>query len=191
MLGYHGCDAHVAHAVVNGETSLMQSDKDYDWLGPGAYFWESDPLRAFEWASDAKSRGKLERPAVVGAAIDLGNCLDLLARQNLDLVGQAHQLLVDDRREANLPMPVNKELAGQPGDLPLRRLDCAVIRFLHELVGQVDEPLFDTVRGMLPEGEQLYEGAGFRARNHIQIAVCNMDAILGVFYPPAFVPGSY
>jgi hypothetical protein len=33
------------------------------------------------------------------------------------------------------------------------------------------------------EGETLYEGAGFRRQNHIQIAVINLECIKGVFLP--------
>ncbi len=46
VLGYHGCDRRTGLKAVNGEVELIQSDKDFDWLGPGAYFWESDPQRA-------------------------------------------------------------------------------------------------------------------------------------------------
>ncbi len=60
-------------AVLNG-AGILQSDRDYDWLGPGAYFWESDPLRAMEWAKWKSKRGEYNRPAVIGAVIDLGNC---------------------------------------------------------------------------------------------------------------------
>ena len=55
----------------------------------------------------------------------------------------------------------------------------------------MDSPQFDTVRGLFPEGTPLYDGAGFRERNHVQLAVRNTDQILGCFYPPQFVPGTY
>ena len=191
VLGYHGCDADIASQIVNGKSQLLKSDKDYDWLGPGAYFWESDPQRAFEWAVEAQGRGGVKRPALVGAVIDLGNCLDLLARENLDLVRQAHDLFIEEQEDAGLAIPVNKGLDGRKDELILRRLDCAVVRFLHDVLARMDLPPFDTVRGLFPEGEPLYDGAGFRARNHIQLAVCNTDMIKGVFYPPEFVPGAH
>ena len=50
VLGYHGCDEDIGREAIRGDTALIQSDKDYDWLGPGAYFRESDPKRAWEWA---------------------------------------------------------------------------------------------------------------------------------------------
>ena len=71
MLGYHGCDRTLAERAVNGEIELLQSERDFDWLGPGAYFWESDPQRAFEWAKWKAAREDYSNPAVVGAVIDL------------------------------------------------------------------------------------------------------------------------
>jgi hypothetical protein len=46
---------------------------------------------------------------------------------------------------------------------------------------QHDPSFFDTVRGMFPEGDALYEGAGFRAKNHIQLCVVNPNSIIGYF----------
>jgi hypothetical protein len=45
ILGYHGCDADVATRLIEGEP-FKASENDYDWLGPGIYFWESNPQRA-------------------------------------------------------------------------------------------------------------------------------------------------
>jgi hypothetical protein len=187
VLGYHGCDAEIARKVINRDDELRPSGKKYDWLGPGTYFWESDPHRAMEWAREAKKRGRIGAPAVVGAAIDLGNCLDLLNRQNIELVRDAHALFVKEQKRSGLPIPENKSLAGEP-DKILRYLDRAVIQYLHEIFVKAGEAAFDSVRGLFPEGDQLYAGAGFRDRNHIQIAVCNTKRMLGLFYPPEYPP---
>lgn len=187
VLGYHGCDAEVARKLVNREDPLRPSDKKYDWLGPGAYFWESDPRRAMEWAEQAKARGRVQTPAVVGAVIDLGNCLDLLNRENIELVREAHGLFVEEQERSGLPIPENRSLDGEP-DKILRFLDRAVIQFLHEIFDAAGEAVFDSVRGLFPEGDELYPGAGFRDRNHIQIAVCNPELVLGLFYSPAYPP---
>lgn len=29
---------------------MRSSDNDYDWLGPGIYFWENNPKRAIDYA---------------------------------------------------------------------------------------------------------------------------------------------
>ncbi len=43
VLGYHGCEAAVAEKLLAGEP-FKASSNDYDWLGPGIYFWK--PTRA-------------------------------------------------------------------------------------------------------------------------------------------------
>ena len=85
VLGYHGCDEEVGRRAIVEGGRLIRSEKDYDWLGPGAYFWESDPVRALEWATLRVERGDYASAFVIGAVIDLRNCLDLVARENLFL----------------------------------------------------------------------------------------------------------
>ena len=189
MLGYHGCDRATAQKAVNGDISLIQSDRDYDWLGPGAYFWEADPQRAREWAEWKVSRGDYAEAAVIGAVIDLRHCLDLVSREDLELVQAAHKSFVRLQRAAALPLPENRSVRGQPdADRVLRFLDCAVLRHLHSILDSQPpgdryiEP-FDTVRGMFTEGKKLYAGSGFRKKSHVQIAVRSDACIKGIFIP--------
>ena len=51
VLGYHGCDHSVGERLLAG-TAFKLSDNDYDWLGPGIYFWEANPLRGLEFAQE-------------------------------------------------------------------------------------------------------------------------------------------
>ena len=190
VLAYHGCDKSVADRVLSGDTKLLQSKRQFDWLGPGAYFWESDPQRAQEWAEWKAKRGDYKKPTVIGAAIDLGNCLDLITRQDLELVKAAHASLQQTLTKAGLPMPENKSPEGRDEpDRLLRYLDCAVITHLHESMVSSDPSdasgiaPFDTVRGMFTEGAPLYDGCGFLEKSHVQIAVRNNTCIKGVFVP--------
>lgn len=180
VLGYHGCDAAVGEKVLRGEVDLLKSERAYDWLGPGAYFWEADPLRAWEWADERKRLGKIDRPFVIGAAIDLGNCLDLIARESLEILASSYAKLVEVTKKAadGRSLPTNR---GTDGDKLLRYLDCAVIKFLHDALAARDEPQFNTVRGLFVEGEDLYPGAGFKKRTHVQIAVCTRQSVKGYF----------
>jgi hypothetical protein len=188
----------VAHKVVAQGANLVASNQDFDWLGPGIYFWESDPKRAMERAQSKVQRGSYKTAAVVGAVIDLSNCLDLVARQNLELVRKAYHSFVELQRQAALPLPVNKDARAHPNsDRLFRYLDCAVIKYLHEIIqsqtGQKRsiEP-FDTVRGMFTEGAELYPGSGFKERSHVQIAVRSLACIKGVFIPKNLdVDGAY
>ena len=45
------------------------SQKPYDWLGHGLYFWENNYDRALDWATQKKHRGGIKEPAVVGAVL--------------------------------------------------------------------------------------------------------------------------
>lgn len=184
VLGYHGCDRSVAERAIAGEHDLITSDKKYDWLGPGAYFWEADPRRAAEWADWKVSIGAYEDAAVVGAVIDLRNCLDLVNREDLELLRAAHRSFLDMQEKGGLPVPVNKSIPNRPDeDRSLRFLDCAVIRHLHGMLEGSDVEPFDTVRGMFTEGDALYAGCGFRERSHVQLAIRNTNCILGLFWP--------
>jgi hypothetical protein len=189
VLAYHGCESSVASRAVDGEIDILQSERAYDWLGPGAYFWESDPIRAREWAESKVARGDYKTADVIGAVIDLGHCLDLVARENLELVRGAYRAFRAEQKASGLPMPENKSVKGQPDqDRVLRYLDCAVIRHLHTAIERVPEAEtivqpFDTVRGMFTEGRKLYPGCGYREKTHAQIAVRNAGCIKGIFHP--------
>lgn len=60
-----------------------------------------------------------------------------------------------------------------------------VFNSLHRLREEGKEPPYDTVRGLFWEGEPLYDNAGVRQGNHIQICVRDPDCILGYFRPIA------
>lgn len=194
VLGFHGCDRDVGEALLHGEfVHLEPSTNKYDWLGNGIYFWENDPQRAWEFAEEQHrkphtSKGHVKDPFVIGAVIDLGLCLNLSDRRALGELRTAHQALVRLHKQNAEPLPENKG----PG-FGARYLDRAVVEMLHGLRAQLDEqapdlglprvPPYDTVRSAFPEGEELYAGAGFRAKNHIQIAVRNTSCIKGYFRP--------
>jgi hypothetical protein len=55
ILGYHGCDVRIAEALLEGK-AFKQSLNDYDWLGPGVYFWEANPQRGLDFAIEASAR---------------------------------------------------------------------------------------------------------------------------------------
>lgn len=186
VLGYHGCEAETALQVIAGRSDIRLSDKNFDWLGPGAYFWEADPKRALEWAQWKVERREYKEPGIVGAVIDLRNCLDLVASESLDLLRDAHASYLKLRTKSGLPMPENKSAPGNPNeDRVLRFLDCAVIKHLHAMMADAKDlgGPFDTVRGMFTEGGVLYPGAGVSRRSHVQIAVLNTSCILGFFRP--------
>lgn len=179
ILGYHGCDEAVAERVLQNKAFKL-SQNDYDWLGEGVYFWEANPLRGLEFATESANRksSKIKLPAVVGAVIHLGYCLDLTTSRGLQQVKTAHERLRQVFKEAGEPMPQN-----QPDGLR-HNLDCAVINYVHRLEAEEKKLPFDTVKGIFIEAPDLYPGSAFGSKNHIQIAVRNLDCIKGVFRVP-------
>lgn len=184
VVGFHGCDRQVALRVVNGETPLIASRNDYDWLGSGIYFWENNLERALQWAeaSAQQSGSKIREPFAVGAVIDLGYCLDLLDSACIREVKKAYDVLRQSLAESHLSMPRNYAPKGSE-EVLMRKLDCAVIQTAHQHSAVEFGRQYDSVRAMFQEGAPLYEGVGFMDRNHIQLCVCNPNCILGYFLP--------
>lgn len=189
IIGFHGCDISVRDKVVckKGEI-LKSSDNEYDWLGGGVYFWENNYERAYEFAKFLKEnpphnkKQKIKTPAVIGAIIDLGFCLDLLDSSNLKLLKESYKILKQLKEKQNLEIPQNVPLVKN-GDLLKRNLDCAVIELIHQHRKEKELQSFDSVRGVFFEGNELYPNAGFREKNHIQIAIRNPNSIKGFFIP--------
>ncbi|MDO9179508.1 MAG: hypothetical protein Q7U16_14500 [Agitococcus sp.] len=184
VYGFHGLDEDVAFKILNQQDNLLPSTNDYDLLGTGIYFWENNLERASQYAElDSKRQAtKIIKPFVLGALIDLGNCLDLLDQKHLDFLTFAYSEMRRSLEEQELPLPSNGQFGQNDFDFRKRELDCAVIRYAHQLACN-DGEIFDSVRAAFWEGETLYEGAGFRKQNHIQIAVLNPNCIKAVFLP--------
>ena len=192
VIGFHGCDIDVRDRIVCDNDSLKPSDNNYDWLGNGVYFWENDYERALDFARFLKEnpphnkKQKINEPAVIGAVLDLGFCLDLLDSGNLKILKQGYKLLKDLEKQG-FEIPENVPLI-KDGDLIKRHLDCAVIEIIQQHCKEKDLPLFDSVRAVFFEGKELYPNAGFRDKNHIQIAVRNPNCIKGYFIPRSMDP---
>ena len=143
------------------------------------YFWESNPERALEFAREKKGRGdKIRDPFAIGAVIDLGLCLDLTTKDSIQRLMSAHEVLVQAFDADGQKPPVN-------GPEPWRRrLDCAVIRTLHQVLKTSDAQPIDSVRGVFTEGSPIYAGSAFFEKTHVQIAVLSLECIKAVFRIP-------
>ena len=186
VTGYHGCDAAVAARVLAGAARLNLSRNAYDWLGEGIYFWEHGPQRAREWAIEQAnlSGAKIKEPSVVGARINLGECLDLLDTANTRILGEWYSEFRQAARQKRSRMPENRDAPGsRRGDKVLRFLDRAVIDFTVSRVAEAEGIIYQTVRGVFLEGEAAFPGSKIARKSHIQIAVRDPACILGFFQP--------
>jgi hypothetical protein len=181
ILGYHGCDRVVGEKLIAGEP-FEHSANNWDWLGPGSYFWEANPKRGYDFAAELKERaykhGKVAEPFVVGAVLQLGLCLDLSTLAGIEIVKEAYSQIVALYDKAAVTLPENNM------DLLRRNLDCAVIGYVHEVREQERLPAIDTVRGVFVEGGPAFPGSGFHEKTHIQLCIRNPRCIKGVFRVP-------
>lgn len=182
ILGFHGCDRSVGESILNARRTkhLTPSQKAYDWLGHGIYFWEGNPSRALEWAKARNKEGKIKEPFVLGAIIDLRHCLDLFDSSGLQQVKDAHDELISVLEVVGIEAPKN---VGKTPDKAGRALDCAVMNYLHAYRKSRAEIEYDSIRGPFLEGGELYPSAGFQTHNHIQLCIRNNECIKGYFRP--------
>ena len=198
VVGFHGCDRTVADKVIQQNAHLSSSENKYDWLGHGIYFWEGSYERAYSWA---KNSSKVSNPAVIGAFIRLGNCLDLLDTVKIEYLKLGYEILAQEANKLQIALPQNKSFRN--GISFNRELDCEVIQRIHQfnnelIANRLDLPdvegenrvkvqchpdFIDSVRGMFPEGDEVYPGAGFLSQNHIQLCIVNPNCIIGYFNP--------
>jgi len=184
ILGFHGCELSEQKKLIDDPSYVRLSKNSYDWLGHGMYFWENNPERALLWAEQKKKAGTLKEPAVVGAVLSLGKCLDLLDSAYIDLLKKSYQLFKIDAEKLDKPIPKNVNHLSDAGkDRVLRYLDCAVIEYTHSFLKSQKEVPFDSVRAAFIEGEPIYPGAGFNEKTHIQICIINSNCIKGFFKP--------
>jgi hypothetical protein len=180
ITGFHSCDKEVGLRILNGQDDLISSDNTWDWLGPGIYFWEQNPARALEYAiscsnGSQKNKIPIKTPFVLGAIIELRNCLNLLEPSSLNIVKDAHEYVLNLYNKSGEPMPKNKGAN--------RQLDCAVIRYVHETNKKLNLPGYDTIRSAFLEGDPIYPHSNFTDRLHIEICVLNPECIKGYFLP--------
>jgi hypothetical protein len=169
VIGYHACAKAVSDRVLLEDEPFRPSANDWDWLGHGIYFWEYGYQRAFDWGR-TWPRLQGEDVTVVGAIIQLGQCLDLLDT-------------VYTRELAEFAAThVARGLALPPNSGAKRMGDCFLINAFCGAATHVGAR-FDTVRGLFQEGDPIFEGSGLRRENHIQVVVREPRAIIGLFRP--------
>jgi hypothetical protein len=195
IIGFHGCDKSVCDSLLNNPNDIKISEKPYDWLGHGIYFWENNYERALHWAKDKEERGEIKEASVIGAVLTLDICFDLLDSRFTEMIGHYYSLMEANYEEIGREMPKNRDAkADVHHDKILRVLDCSVIEFMHDTIkerikkdtetkGFTTYKKFDSLRGVFTEGGPAFDGAGIQLKNHIQICIRNPNCIKGFFLP--------
>lgn len=158
VIGFHGTDREVVEDILNGRERLEPSPRGYDWLGDGIYFWEDDPVMALWWAKRSREESlkankayrlpvKVETPAVIGAVIYVGECLNLAFAENQETIRQVHSSIAGHYRKLHHKLPSN--------DFFYRNLDCLVVNEACRALQRARGKRVDTVRGVFagrPDG---------------------------------------
>ena len=185
IIGYHGCDRALVENVLLRRERLKPSHNDYDWLGGGIYFWEYGCQRAMDWATGISKRRPeiVKTPAVIGAHIHLGVCLDLLDVQFTEKLAELYPKFKEAFRIQGIAIPKNQKAHNKDRDLVRRKLDCALLNWAIPMIEKDLEVKIQTVRGVFQEGARAYPGSGIMKKSHIQVVVRDSNCILGYFLP--------
>jgi membrane protease subunit (stomatin/prohibitin family) len=162
-IGFHGTSVEAAQRILS--TGFEISRNEYDWLGDGAYFFQDAPARALEWALQRFGANA----AVIGAEIDLDDCIDLLDIPWEQVILTAFDGFIGELTRAGKPIP--RQTAGA------HRLDRYVIDYLATRMA-ADGMLVRSVRAVFPEGKPLFPGSALLSRSHVQIAVRDRSAVI-------------
>ena len=120
VVGYHGTTLSVALRLVTRVNGFMLSERDFDWLGRGVYFWEYAPKQAMNFARIRQRQLKQkkqktlveeqranEQLAVVACMIRLGFCLDMTEPQNVEYVEEIYASYKGSMTMAGEDLPHN------------------------------------------------------------------------------------
>lgn len=184
---FHGTTLQVAKEIVSRRHFLI-TKKNYHWLGPGAYFFQDAPFRAWAWAVELCTKYPAEKPAVVVVDVQMKQCLDLLDIVHWPLIEESYREytriygpkaktqerpVISRHDGKKFPLFSNKELDRKSG---ANFLDNDVIKLAIMKYEQKTGKTVNLVRAAFIEGRELYESSFFYSHYHIQVAVINNEA---------------
>jgi hypothetical protein len=193
LIAYHGCDVTTRDDLVSGRIKhLNHSNNQYDWLGPGAYFFEGDVERALLFAQASHDNPvrrytakPIATPAVVGSLLQIQNWLDMTTQAGIKEFGMAYHAMVAGLNVTGSAIPTNRPASDSDTDVIYRALDNAVFTWLHKArASQLPAlPAFQAVRAAFHQGDKIAPTSGFHASTHVQISVRENNCVVGWFLP--------
>ena len=172
IVAFHGTTRSVAERLVDGG-DFAPSGRSYEWLGTGVYFWEYAPKQAWRWARDHR---KASDPAVVGAMLRLGNCLDLLDPENVRWLKRIHDDMMENWRRSRAQVPRNHR--------DRKSLDCAVFNWIYARSDAASTPIETSRAVYVPtdKAKRVWAGSWIYEESHIQVCVREPKNILALWH---------
>ena len=202
---YHGTTLEAAE-LIRDVGHMRVTENAHDWLGPGAYFFQEAPYKAWKWAQQktleiSNSSGKKIEPAVVGVDISLERCFDLLDIHNWREIYQAYQIL-DKKNALRFQKPpiltrwdgirryiFDSEPTADRSGANFR--DNIVVKYLMETIKENTDYDTTMIRAAFIEGKEIYENSYFFDEYHVQICLFGehnseilIDAVDGDLFNP-------
>ncbi len=193
VIAYHGCDITTRDGLVSRRLERIDHSRNrYDWLGPGAYFFEGDMDRALLFAQASHEKPErmytarpIATPAVVGAILRIHNWLDMTTQEGIREFCDAYEPMMRGIDAEGAEPPENRPSAEDDHEIIYRALDNAVFTFIHKFRanGKSGLPAYQAVRGAFHQRPEIAPRSGFHRTTHVQIAVRDDHCIVGWFLP--------
>lgn len=176
---YHGTTDEAAEQI-RSEGKFRQSEKKWDWLGFGAYFFQDAPHRALEWAKKYSVPHYGGKPSVVAVQIDLEGCLDLLDVRAPDFLVEYDKIF---RRGAHSEVfqealkIIDGKIISERKIAGLNVRDCLFLNSACRYLRRRMSLKVSSVRAVFIEGEAITKTSHLFTRNHVQISVRDLKRI--------------
>lgn len=193
---FHGTTLSNARAILSGSSPFQPSANAHDWLGHGIYFFEESQTLALDWAvgkvGSLAALGRTEEPAVIGADLQLDDCLDICSGDWGPALSLIHRRLSATLKTQH--GPVTTTAAGRhvvladiqmPGSTwTFNYTDCAVMDAIVRDQQKIGRKI-TSKRAAFADGSQLYPNSYLLSRTHVQIAVIDLSIVsnAAIVYP--------
>jgi hypothetical protein len=160
VYGYHGTSRGAANSILRG--GFTPSSSGHDWLGPGIYFWQDAPGRAWEWAQ------KYDDPVVIQSQIvfEQEEAMDLLDRRWFNMLREYHSTFVDQWPVQEIPLPTQNPTTSKQ-----HKLDDAYLEYIGSFLEHNKICKVSLIRAAFTEGSPIYGYSALYDLSHVQISV--------------------
>jgi hypothetical protein len=162
VYGYHGTSRKNAESILRN--GFRSSNSGGDWLGPGAYFWQDAPQRAFKWAR----KHHPENPVVIRSSIifEEGKDMDLLDTFWFPILVKQHKAFLIKFLESDIPTQ-DKDITKSN----LHKLDHEFLNYISCAINEEKPGRVAVIRAAFTEGKPIFDSSAIYDLSHVQIAV--------------------